>query len=447
MAQSVKKRESWGSKLGFILATSGAAVGLGNIQRFPYITADNGGAAFVFIYILCVLAIGLPLMLVEFSIGRATQSNPVAAIQKIRPGSSWRLAGLLGVFTAFFILTYYLVAAGWTVAYVLQMLRSDVRPLSEFASDPLSVFPYIIFMLGTVILIVLRGLRKGIEKVSKAVMPLLVVLLLILVVRSLTLENSWEGVRFYLYPDLSEITPRVFLYALSQAFFSLCVGEAVLVTYGSYVSKDDNIVASAGYIALFDTLIAVISGLIIFPALFAFNEPVGQGVGLIYNIMPKIFLEMPLGWLLGALFFLVLSFAALTTCIALLEIPVVFLMETAKWSRNRSTWFLGGLALLFSVPSALSVGAHKGLTELHFSFLDQTGFYELMDFVWGNLSMVIGGLGLCLFTAHVWGAEKALKELQSGCPELGILGKAWIYIVKYFAPVSIICILLGLFTS
>lgn len=444
MATQVK-REHWSSKIGFIITTAGAAVGLGNLQRFPYMVSENGGAAFVFIYLLCVIFLSIPLMLVEFAIGRNTDSNPIDALKKLRPNSLWKYVGVLAIATPFFILSYYLVAAGWTFGYMIQMLTGSTLPHSEYAANATYSLSGILAILIPTIFIVKKGLKQGLERWSKILMPILLILMLFLVIRTLFLPNSFEGIKFYLYPDFSEITPKTFLYAMSQAFFSLCIGEAVLITYGSYAKKEDNMISSALYIALFDTIIAIAAGFIIFPALFAFGLSPSQGAGLVYNIMPHLFFKLPLGWLFGAAYFLVLTFAALTTCIALLDMPVAYLIESRGWSSYKATWTVGAAAFLFSIPAALSLGANNILTELSLPFLHEKGFYNLMDFIWGNLGMVIGGLSLSIFTGWFWGTEPAIQELRTGCPYFTWQGKIWGWIIKYFAPLAISFILLSLF--
>ena len=440
-----KREDHWGSKLGFILATSGAAVGLGNIQRFPYITAQNGGAAFVLIYLLCVVLLGLPLILVEFSIGRKTGKNPYDAIKELCPGSLWKFAGLLGIATAFFIQSYYVVVAGWTLAYSGMMLTGTSMPVEEYAKNPGSVIPFtLIFQLITCF-IVMQGLKKGIERFSKILMPGLVFLLIILAARSLTLEGSMEGVRYYLNPDFSRITPQVVLFALCQAFFSLCIGEAVLVTYGSYTKKNDNLLSSAACISLFDTCIALLSGLIIFPALFAMGQEPNQGIGLIFNVMPEIFRQLPFGSFFGFCFFVILGFAALTTCIALMEIPSRFVMELTGWSRKKSVSLVGLLTFLISIPAALSKGANEWLSQISIETVNVSGFYEIMDFVWGSLAMVVGGLLLSVFVGWKWGTDKASEELSLGSPAFKKIAKLWGFHIRYIAPVVILIILTSLF--
>ena len=443
--QTKKLRGKWSSRLGFILATSGAAIGLGNIQRFPYMTAEGGGSAFVFIYILFVIILGLPLILVEFSLGRHTQKNPICAIDQIRPKSLWKGVGALGILTAFLILTYYSVIGGWTLGYIVQTLFNIEPNLSAFASNPITVLGYMALFLALTMMIVIKGVKKGIERYSKIFMPLLFLLLLILVARSLTLPGCAEGITYYLKPDFSELTPRVFLLALGQAFFSLSIGEAVLITYGSYTSKSERLPSSAVYIAGFDLLIALLAGLIIFPAIFSFGESPQQGVGLTFMILPKIFLKMPFGNLFGTLFFLLLAFAAITTSIALLEMPVIYLIDSKKWSRKKAVWIVGTLAFLIGIPSALSHGALPSLTKLPFTLFNQSSVYNIMDYLFGNLAMVLCSGLLAIFVGWIWGADKAAKELQIGCKEFATIKPLWIFIVKYLAPVLILIILLSLF--
>lgn len=439
------KRGNWSSRLGFILATSGAAVGLGNIQRFPYMTAKCGGSIFVLIYILCVLFIAFPLMLVEFSIGRHTQRNPVCAIEKIKPKSTWKLAGALGIFVAFFILTYYQVVAAWSIGYIFKSFSNAAVDLNNFTSNAYVVIAYMALFMLCVIGIVSRGVKRGIEKFSKVLMPLLLFLIIFLMVRSLMLPNSSLGLKYYLEPSMSHFNGKILLYAISQAFFSLCIGEAVLITYGSYAPKNENLVGSAVYIALFDTVIAILSGLIIFPAIFSFGMQPDQGVGLTFVVLPKVFQKMFLGQIFGAAFFLLLTFAALTTAIALLEIPVVYLIDAKKWKRKKAVWLVGGAAFLLGIPSALSKGANSFLSNM--KFLSQTSFYDIMDFIWGGLGMVIGGFLLSIFAGWVWKAKNAADELHIGCKHFRLFSSLWRFIIKFLAPIFIALIFLFLIVN
>ena len=437
----------WGSKIGFILATSGAAVGLGNIQKFPYVTSQWGGGAFVLVYLLCVLFIGLPLILVEFSLGRSTRLNPKHAIESLCPSGVWKYFGLLSILTAFFILSYYIVIAGWTFAYALQMLSGSSLTIHDFSANTGYSLLASFLTLLTTSFIVSKGLKSGIETCSKVVMPILVLLLIGLSLHSLTYPNSIRGLEYFLKPDFSKLNFEAFMFALSQAFFSLCVGEAVLVTYGSYADKHDNLVSSALSIAMFDTLIALLAGFVIFPAVFSFQQTLDQDVGLIFDIMPKIFFQIPFGSLVGFSFFSILGFAAITTCVALLEIPTNYLIKEKTCSRKKAVMIVSFAAWLISLPSALSKGSHSFLSQLEISRFKIHGFYDLMDFLWGSLGMLVSGLGITVFVGWKWGVHAASKELSHGAPGFKRLIKFWGFHIKYVIPAIIFLILIHLMMS
>ena len=301
MEQPAEHRGEFSSRLGFILAAAGSAVGLGNIWRFPYITGQYGGAAFVVIYLLAVVLICLPYMFSELALGRFTQRNPVGAIRAIRSRSAWVVVGALGVLTGFFILSYYGVIAGWTFGYIFKTLFHNQLPFDKFIANAwLVVVLFALFILFTV-LVVVGGVQNGIERWSKILMPLLVILILLIIVRSVTLPGSSKGLVFYLKPDFSKINGQVLLAALGQAFFSLSLGMGAMVTYGSYLSRRDNMIVAGTSVAIFDTVVALLAGFMIFPALFALGGNPGQGPKLIFIILPQIFSRMPLGNIVGPL--------------------------------------------------------------------------------------------------------------------------------------------------
>ncbi len=439
------EKNVWKSKLGFILASSGAAVGLGNIQRFPALTAQNGGAAFVFLYLICVILIGFPLILVEFALGRKMRATPMKTFELLGKNKKWAFLGALGVATAFFILSYYIVAAGWTVAYAWMSLASNYEPIKEFISYPWQVFSYTFFIHLIATLVVQKGLNQGIERFSKIVMPCLFLLLLGLVAYSLSLDGADAGLRYYLYPDFSKITSQSFIAALSQAFFSLCIGEAVLMVYGSYAQKDDNLPLSAFYIALCDTLVAVLAGLMIFPALFSFGaSPEAQGSQLLYQVMPRIFEAMPMGYVFGFCFFLMLTFAALTTCVALLEASASSVSEFFGWNKKRTVWILSSAALILSIPAILAQAGHPFLSQLTVGHLPATGYYDLMDYIWGGLSMVLTGFLSTLFCGFIWGDHNARAELEMGSPGFKSWSFIWGFYIKWLAPIGILVVLSSL---
>ena len=443
-------RGNWGSRVGFILAAAGSAIGLGNIWRFPYITGKNGGALFVLIYIGCVLVLGLPVMLAEFSLGRATAKNPVGAFAAIKPGTKWRTTGFLGVVTGVMILSFYSVVAGWTLGYCFKLLSGRFKEISKgqavaifqsFIADPwLQILLLAIFMFLTVF-IVLKGVSAGLEKYSKILMPSLFLIMILLMVRSLTLPGAEKGLLFYLKPDFAKINGRVFLEAMGQAFFSLSLGMGTMLTYGSYLGKKENLVSSAAWVATLDTAVAILAGFIIFPALFSQNMAPDQGPGLVFNILPVIFAHMPGGMWFGALFFVLLAVAALTSTISILEVPVAFLIDEKQWSRRKASWLMGTLAFAFGIPSALAGGGLKFFTRLPILHID---FLSLWDKIWGNIALSVGALLIAVFVAHVWKTANALEEITANGTQFR-LAKFWVLAIKYVCPLLILVVLISQF--
>lgn len=444
-------RGQWSSKIGFIFAAAGSAIGLGNIWRFPYVTGQNGGAAFVFVYLICVMAIGFPIMLTELAMGRYSQKNPVGSFLSIKPNSSWKLVGLLGVISGVAILSYYGVIAGWTLGYIARELFSYNIGFGEFIATPWLTIPLFIAFLLLTIYVVYGGIEKGIEKWSKMLMPVLLVLLVAMILRSVTLDGAWAGVEFYLNPDFSKITMSVVIRALGQAFFSLSLGMGLMITYGSYISKNDNLISSGFWVALFDTGIAVLAGLMIFPAVFALGKDPAGGPQLVFQVLPEIFSNIhPFGALIGAIFFILLAIAALTSTISLLEIPTAYLVDEKKIHRKVAVWIVGGSALIVGLPSAMSQGMVEFWTNFGLipeSLAGGKDFLTQMDFVFGNFSLAFGALMISIFVGWIWKTENAVKELVQGAP--GFAKYAWLYsiIVKYVAPIFILVILINLFTE
>ncbi|MGD9489202.1 MAG: sodium-dependent transporter [Calditrichaceae bacterium] len=441
------ERGQWSSKIGFILAAAGSAIGLGNIWRFPYIVGENGGAAFVLIYILFVFVIGLPYMFAELALGRSVQRNPVGAIKAIKPNSPWKWVGFLGVFTGVGILSFYGVIAGWTIAYIYKMMSGNVGDFSQFISDPWAVSLLFALFLGITSIIVYGGVSGGIEKWSKILMPIFFVLIIGLIIYANTLEGSIKGLEFYLNPDFSKITGKIMLAALGQAFFSLSLGMGLMITYGSYLSKKENIVSSGFYIGIFDTTIAIMAGLVIFPALFSMGESPAAGPSLVFVIFPKLFVQMPGGLIVGAFFFLLLSVAALTSTISLLEVPVAFMVDEKKVSRKKIVWAVAAFTFMIGLPSALSQGANEFFSNFGWlpARLTSPDFLSQMSFVFGDFSLAFGAFFLSIFVGWVWGADKAADEIELGGSSFAKTRKIWIFMIRYFIPVVIFVILLNLF--
>ncbi len=433
-------RGTWGSRLGFILAATGSAIGLGNIWRYPYVAGQNGGAAFVLMYLACVLAIGIPVLIAELSMGRHTNLNPVGAFKKISRSRAWPLVGYLGVATGVFILSFYAVIAGWTIAFIFRTLLHTPTSFDDFLANPYSQIGYFALFLGLTLFVVLGGVERGIERWSKILMPMLLVILFGLIAFSLTLPGASAGVEFYLKPDFSKITGSTILAALGQAFFSLSLGMGTMITYGSYLSKKENVVTSGVAVGFSDTLIAVLAGLVIFPALFSAGLEPTQGPGLVFNVLPTIFEQMPAGTLIGVLFFVLLAIAALTSTVSLLEVPVAFLVDQKGWSRAKAVWILSGLVLVVGIPSALSFGAVAELTSLE--VFGQTGFLNMMNFLFGDVSLPVGGFFLAIFVGWIWTTSKASDELSIAAESSNrLLLNAWGILLRFVCPVVILVVL------
>jgi len=442
-------RGQWGSRLGFVMAAAGSAVGLGNIWRFPYLTGENGGAAFVVVYLACVVFIALPLMLNELALGRRSGKDVIGAFQATRPGTPFVVTGVFCLACCFFVLSYYAVVAGWTLGYAFACLLHQKVVFEDFAARPGLVLPLFgCFMLLT-ILIVEGGVQKGIERWSKVLMPVLIALCGVVILRSLTLEGAMAGVKYYLHPDFNKINADVAMKAMGQAFFSLSVGWGLMITYGSYMSKRQDIVSGAIWVVGMDTLVALLGGFMVFPAVFAFGMAPDAGTALTFKTLPAVFDKMPAGALVGAAFFVLLGIAALTSTISMLEVPVAWLVDEKKWSRRKSAWVVGGLAFAVGVPSALSVGGVKWLTQVQFA--GKTGFLDIMDYIFGTALILLICLLASVYVGWVWGAKNAVEEVAASNawftrPVFGCLvpAKLWVWFIRVICPATVLAMLLNL---
>ncbi len=444
------KRESWGSKTGFILAAAGSAIGLGNIWKFPYIAGENGGASFVIVYLVCIAVIGLPVLIAEILIGRTTQRNPVGAFYKLSQSKFWAAVGGMGVICGFLILSFYAVIAGWALGYIVEAIRGSFYEWSEpiasaehFTSLVGNIFWilgfFFLFMVLTMV-IVFAGVRNGIERGSKILMPILFILLVILMFRGLTLEGAGRGMEFLWNPDWSKINARSVLIALGHAFFTLSLGMGAMLTYGSYMSKKDSIPNSALQIVVLDTVIALIAGIAIFTSVFAVGLDPAAGPGLIFHTLPVVFVKMPGGLIFSILFFILLTIAALTSAISLLEVVTSYFVDERGWKRHSAVIFLTGITFLLGVPSALSYNVLSEFT------LFNLNFFDLVDFLASNILLPLGGLLISIFVAWVWGFDKALINLKDGAENLmekyPWVITFWKVFLKYLAPILIFLVLL-----
>lgn len=453
----MSSKNEFGTKIGLIAATVGSAVGLGNVWRFPAETQTNGGAAFLLLYILCVLLLGIPVMLAEFSLGRGGRSDAIGVFKKLSPLSKWWISGLLAVIASYIIICYYMVVAGWTLEYFIesvggglydtlnaadsqQSLRGTFSAkMDEYVSSDLRPLLYTYAMIAINIAVLLGGVRKGIENLSNVLMPLLFVILLVLCFITLSLPNSGEGVKFFLTPDFSRITPGVVVSALGQAFFSLSLGMGILITYSSYYPADTKLVRTSVIVSLLSLLVAVLMGLIIFPAVKSFgldSEPL-RGATLVFVTLPEVFANLPAPRIWSSLFFLLLLVAALTSTISIAEVSVKMMIDRFRLSRRAGVFIVLLPLLGFSAVCSLSFGS---LADFRIFGLT---VFDLFDQVTTNIFLPVVSLGVCIYMG--WFAPKHLlaDELSNNGTLRSRFTGIILFIIKYVAPVLIATILIS----
>lgn len=432
-----------------ILATAGGAVGLGNVWRFPYLAGENGGAAFMVIYLGCVLLLGVPCMLSEFIIGRHGASNTFRAYSEVGNGSAWKYVGFLGVLTGFLITGYYAVVSGWCIQYVYASLLGELHGnatyvagyFQEFSQNPIRPVFWTVFILLTAHFIIVHGVRRGIERFSKVMMPTLAVLLVIIVVASCLLPDGRKGVEFLLLPDFSKVDGSVFLSALGQSFYSLSIAMGCICTYASYFSRQTNLLKSAVQVSLIDTLIAIMAGLIIFPAAFSVGVNPDSGPSLVFITLPNVFNQafsgIPFaGWLVALMFYALLSLAALTSLMSLHEVSTAFFYEELHISREKGAVIVTTATCIIGALCSLSLGAVKGLSVAGLPLFD------LFDFVTGQIFLPLGGFLTCIFVG--WYVPKKLlhDEFTNWNTLSGKLFGAYLFLVRYVCPLAILAIFL-----
>lgn len=432
-------REQWTSKIGFILAAAGSAVGLGAIWKFPYETGMNGGSVFILLFILSTVLIGLPILLAEFVIGRRGQADAVSGLKKLAPGKHWYLIGYSGLVFSFLILSFYSVVGGWILSYLGRSIFFQLSGLGDqqygelFTSiigNPLEVLLAQAAFMFLTIWIVQGGIKKGIERASKIMMPALLLFLILLLVRSLTLDGAMEGVRFLFVPDWSFFTFETALVALGQAFFSLSVGVAGMITYASYLSKAENLTRSSVSVVSLNIVISIIAGLIIFPAVFALGYTPDQGPGLVFIILPAIFDQLFMGDFLLIIFFILMLFATLTSSISMLEITVSIVVKNKYDRRRRMAWIAGLFIFIVGIPSALSFGV---LSE---PFLFGYIFFDFVDLLTSRIGLPLGALFISLFAGYILSKSDIDSELQGPSKWT----RTWRIIVRYVAPAAIVIV-------
>ncbi len=438
-------RDGFGSKFGVFAAVVGSAVGLGNIWRFPYMAGENGGGAFLIVYFAFVIIIGIPVVLSEFIIGRRGQSNSYGSFKRLAPKTHWYLVGLMGIFSAFIILAFYSTIAGWTLEYIFLSIKDIFS--SPSVTDPAKVFNdfhtgsiwpvvwQLIFILLTACIIV-YGVQKGIERYSKILMPLLFLILVILSVKAISLPGSAEGLKFLFYPDFSKINSNVILSALGQAAFSLSIGMGALITYGSYINKNNNLSKTAFTVSIADMLMAILAGVAIFPAVFSFGLNPEQGPGLVYIVLPGIFQQMAGGEFFALLFFILLAIAALTSAISLLEVVVAYFSEEFKMKRITATVIAASLSAILGIFTTLSFGPLKDITIFKKSIFDSC------DFLATNILLPLGAFFIVVFLGWFYNKKHIKDEITNHGTLKVRLFPVFMFIIRFIAPLAILLVFL-----
>ncbi len=437
-------RDSFTSKFGIVCAAAGSAIGLGNIWRFPYVVGDSGGGAFLLIYLGFIVLLGIPVMLSEFIIGRRGQRNALGSFKRLAPGKSWYLVGVMGIVAAFMILAFYSTIAGWTLHYVIQSFANsfagktsaEINQFFEsFHTRALMPLLWQLIFMSMTAWIIFSGVKKGIEKYTKVLMPFLVLLLVIMAIRSVTLPGAKDGLLFLFKPDFSAVDSGVLLAALGQAFFSLSIGMGALITYGSYIRKHNNLGNISVQVSLADTMIATLAGVAIFPAVFAFGLDPAEGPGLIFTVLPNIFQQMPGGYFFSITFFVLLAIAALTSSISILEVVVAYLTEELNLTRRKATLMAIIAAAFVGVFCTLSFGTLKNVTikELH--------IFGMLDFTASNLLLPLGGLLIVIFVGWYMKSSDVKDELSNKGVLKVKLFDILMFILKFIAPLAIAIVL------
>jgi neurotransmitter:Na+ symporter, NSS family len=441
----MSQNEQWTSKLGFILASAGSAIGIGAIWKLPYVAGTSGGGAFFLLFILFTAIIGLPLLLAEFVLGRHTQKEAIRAYDAVAPGSLWKGIGYLGVITCFILLSFYSVVGGWILQYIFASVTGQLNGVSDYgslfnstiANPTRAVISQFVFLLLTIV-VVARGIQNGIEKANKILMPALFILFIIIIIRSLTLEGAMEGVSFFLYPDFSKLTSQTILFAMGQAFFSLSVGVSVMVTYSSYLSKQQNLPKSAISISALNILISLLAGLAIFPAVFSMGVKPTEGPGLLFIVLPSIFEQLPFGIVFQTFFLALFLFATLTSAFSMLEIIVASLAKGEQHKRIKLSWISGLLIFVVGIPSALSYGLLSDVSIFGKSIFDA------FDFLVSNILMPLGALLIAIFVPWKMKKDVLIEEFKHGSANVKRWFSLWLLAIRYIAPVLIIIVFLNM---
>ena len=440
-----QRKEQWSSKLGFIMSSAGAAIGLGAIWKFPYVTGMSGGGAFFLLFVVFTILIGLPMLISEFIIGRGSGREAISAYKKLAPSSAWPWIGKLGVAGCFLLLSFYSVVGGWVFVYsgmsiggkIISEGASYSEQFGSIVGSPITTLIGLLLFTIINILVVSSGVQNGIEKANKYMMPLLFIFFIILVVRSLTLPGAMEGVSFFLKPDFTSITRDSVLYALGQSFFSLAVGFSCMVTYSSYLKKDVSLTSSASSVVGMNLFVSLLAGLAIFPAVFAFGQEPAAGPELLFMVLPAVFSQLPLGQVFLALFLVLFLFATLTSSFSLYEIIVAAMTASGKRTRKSVTWLIGAVVFIAAIPSALSSSTLSGVLIFDKSIFDAT------DYLVSNILLPAGCLLIALFIVRKMDGVLVREEFTQYNTQSKGFYPLWHFLMKWVVPLTIIVVFLN----
>ncbi|MEG6586228.1 sodium-dependent transporter [Dendrosporobacter sp. 1207_IL3150] len=444
------KRETFSSGLAVFFATLGSAVGLGNIWKFPYLTGQYGGGAFLAVYFLCILFVGLPVMLGEFYIGRKTRKNAVGALNQLKPGTSWKYIGIMGALSSYLIMFFYSCVAGWVYFYLFKAIKGDFAGITmaaaktqfgEVIMGPLSPIVWQFIVMAVVASILAMGVKDGIEKITKTLMPLLFVLIIICDIRALTLPGAMEGINFLFQVDFSKLTAAAVLTALGLAFFKLSLGMGTMITYGSYFTQDNNLFGTATKVALSDTLVSLLAGIAIFPTVFSFGMEPSAGPGLLFMTIPLVFSQIPFGNVLLVAFFFLTSIAATTAMLSLVEVPLAYLNEERGVSRPKAAIINAVIIASIGILATLSVDKASLLGS--YTFLGR-GFFDWFDYISSNILLPVGGLLIAIFIGYIVKKEDIKREMSNnGKLNIDFVFNVYYFILRYVTPALLLIVFLN----
>ena len=448
-------RGSFSGNIGFILAAAGSAVGLGNIWKFPYLTGNNGGGIFILIYLILIATLGIPIILGETIMGRYAQGDAMISYRKIaqecksKSPKAWSMVGFMGILCGFVILSYYSVVGGWVIEYIVNFITKPIESLNMDTfvgtiSSPITPIIYTAIFSLVGIFIVVRGIEGGIEKANKVMMPALFIILIIVVIRSITLPGAVDGLKFMWVPNMEAVEAagglgKVALAAMGQVFFSLSIGMGCMITYGSYLKKDTNVIKNSIVVGCMDTSVALLAGMAVLPAVFAFGMEPGQGPGLLFGTIPQVFANFGgiVGPIFGILFFVLVLFAALTSSISLLEVVACYMVDTYKWARKKAVWLMGGIIFIISMVCSLANGPLAGVT------IAGLNIFDALSWLSDKILLPWGGLLMCIFIGYVWKPERAKMEATNGGKITWRWYVLWKWLMMVILPILIFIVFLS----